>query len=68
MKYLGGKSRLSTEEVVLPEASAAQALRAVRKLLEEHGCDCLCDHHTDERGPDCEKLCLACRIGEAVGK
>ena len=44
-----------------------ERLRAVRKLLEENGCDCPCDHHPDERGPDCE-VCLACRIGEAVGK
>ena len=41
----------------------SQRLRAVRKLLEENGCDCPCDHHPDERG----KVCLACRIGEAVG-
>ena len=46
---------------------ADERLRAVRKLLEENGCDCPCDHHPDERGPDCE-VCLACRIGEAVGK
>lgn len=47
--------------------SEADRLRAVRKLLEENGCDCPCDHHPDERGDDCE-VCLACRIGEAVGK
>ena len=46
---------------------ADERLRAVRKLLEENGCDCPCDHHPDERGDDCE-VCLACRIGEAVGK
>lgn len=46
---------------------ADERLRAVRKLLEENGCNCPCDHHADERGPDCE-VCLACRIGEAVGK
>jgi len=45
---------------------ADERLRAVRRLLEENGCDCPCDHHPDERGPDCE-VCLACRIGEAVG-
>ena len=44
-----------------------ERLRAVRCLLEENGCECPCDHHPDERGPDCE-VCLACRIGEAVGK
>lgn len=44
-----------------------ERLRAVRKLLEENGCDCQCDHHPDERGDDCE-VCLACRIGEAAGK
>ena len=44
-----------------------ERIRAVRKLLEENGCDCPCDHHPDERGDDCE-VCLACRIGEAVGK
>lgn len=46
---------------------ADDRLRAVRKLLEENGCECPCDHHWEERGPDCE-ICLACRIGEAVGK
>lgn len=46
---------------------ADERLRAVRRLLEENGCDCPCDHHPDERGPDCE-VCLACRIAEAVGK
>lgn len=46
---------------------ADERLRAVRKLLEENGCECPCDHHPDERGDDCD-LCLACRIGEAVGK
>ena len=46
---------------------ADERLRVVRRLLEENGCDCPCDHHADERGPDCE-VCLACRIGEAVGK
>ena len=46
---------------------ADERIRAVRKLLEENGCDCPCDHHADERGDDCE-VCLACRIGEAVGK
>jgi hypothetical protein len=46
---------------------ADERLRAVRKLLEENGCECPCDHHPDERGPDCE-ICLACLIGEAVGK
>ena len=46
---------------------ADERLRAVRKLLEENGCECPCDHHPDERGADCD-VCLACRIGEAVGK
>lgn len=46
---------------------ADERLRAVRKLLEENGCECPCDHHPDERGSACE-VCLACRIGEAVGK
>ncbi len=46
---------------------ADERLRAVRKLLEENGCECPCDHHWEERGPDCE-ICLACLIGEAVGK
>lgn len=46
---------------------ADERLQAVRKLLEDNGCECPCDHHQDERGPDCE-VCLACLIGEAVGK
>jgi len=56
---------LVRENEVLREAG--ERLRAVRKLLEENGCDCQCDHHPDERGDDCE-VCLGCRIGEAVGK
>lgn len=31
----------------------------------QNGCDCECDHHPDERGPDCD-VCLACRIGDAL--
>ncbi len=46
---------------------ADERLRAVRKLLEDNGCECPCDHHWEERGPDCE-VCLACLVGEAVGK
>jgi hypothetical protein len=46
---------------------ADERLREVRRLLEENGCECPCDHHWEERGPDCE-ICLACLIGEAVGK
>ena len=37
------------------------------KRWDENGCECPCDHHPDERGSACE-VCLACRIGEAVGK
>ena len=44
---------------------ADERLRAVRKLLEEHGCDCPCDHHADEHGPDCE-VCLGCRIEKVL--
>lgn len=44
---------------------ADERLRAVRKLLEENGCECPCDHHPDERGEDCE-VCLACRIQAAM--
>ena len=47
--------------------TADERLRAVRELLAENGCECPCDHHPDERGPDCE-VCLACRIGEVVDK
>lgn len=46
---------------------ADERLRAVCKLLEANGCECPCDHHPDERSPDCE-VCLACLIGEAVGR
>lgn len=42
-------------------------LAKVRALLEQNGCDCDCDHNYEEHGEDCD-LCLACRIGEAVGK
>lgn len=46
---------------------ADERLRAVRKLLEENGCDCECEHHWEDHDDDCDR-CLACRIGEAVGK
>ena len=46
---------------------AEQRLREVSKLLEENGCECPCDHHWEERGPECE-VCLACLIEEALGQ
>lgn len=50
----------SRDEVAKLRAIVAE----LQKLLEAHGCDCPCDHHADERGPDCE-VCLACRV-EAI--
>ena len=58
-------------------AKLAEADR-LRRLFDdagqgEHNVLALIDHYqrnsmeADERGPDCE-VCLACRIGEAVGK
>lgn len=44
---------------------ADDRIRAVRKLIEENGCDCPCDHHHEEHDDDCER-CLACRIGGAI--
>jgi hypothetical protein len=44
---------------------AEERLRAVRKVLDEHGCDCPCGHLHNEHTPDCER-CLACLVGEAV--
>lgn len=46
---------------------ARRRLRAVLAVLEKNGCDCDCDHHPDEHGGDCD-LCLACRIGDVIGK
>ena len=46
---------------------ADERLRAVRKLLEWNGCECECSHHWEDHDDDCDR-CLACRIGEAVGK
>lgn len=53
---------------------ADERLREVRRLLEEHGCDCEREHHwwrlaaARRRGLGAGAVCLACRIGEAVGK
>ena len=44
-----------------------ERLRAVRKLLEWNGCECECEHHWEDHDDDCDR-CLACRLGEAVGK
>ena len=63
-KTIGASENLA---VVGAAKGSDERLRAVRKLLEENGCECPCDHHPDERGSACE-VCLACRIGEAVGK
>ena len=46
---------------------ADERLRAVRKLLEWNGCECECEHHWEDHDDDCDR-CLACRLGEAVGK
>ncbi len=46
---------------------ADERLRAVRKLLEWNGCECECEHHWEDHDDDCDR-CLACRIGEAIGK
>ena len=46
---------------------ADERLRAVRRLLEWNGCECECEHHWEDHDDDCDR-CLACRIGEAVGK
>lgn len=46
---------------------ADERLRAVRKLLEWNGCECECEHHWEDHDDDCDR-CLACLIGEAVGK
>lgn len=44
---------------------ADERLRAVRKLLEEHGCGCPCDHHWTEHEADCER-CLGCLVANAI--
>jgi hypothetical protein len=44
---------------------ADERLQAVRRLVEEIGCDCPCEHHAEERAFDCE-ICLACKILEAL--
>ena len=44
-----------------------ERIRAVCKLLERNGCECECEHHREHHDDDCDR-CLACRIGEAVGK
>lgn len=65
------EKRIHAERPVLMVPTTAsntdKRLQAVRELLEKNGCDCPCDHHQDEHDPDCE-ICVACRIGQAVGK
>jgi hypothetical protein len=46
-------------------AQADQRISSALALLEESGCECECDHHPDERAPDCV-VCLPCRIEEAL--
>jgi uncharacterized protein (UPF0371 family) len=58
---------LAKTHVYIRRYIAEVQLQAVRSLLEKNGCDCNCEHHHEEHDGDCER-CLACRIGEAVGK
>lgn len=45
--------------------AAEDRLDAVRQLLSANGCDCDCEHGSEDHEDDCER-CLACRIGEHV--
>jgi len=54
-----------TDQILAPPERLAARLLAVRRLLEENGCDCDCDHHRGEHSADCE-VCLACRIEKAI--
>jgi hypothetical protein len=47
------------------QRESADRLLAVRRLLEDNGCDCDCDHHMGEHSADCE-VCLACRIEKVI--
>lgn len=41
------------------------ATRSIAKILQENGCDCECDHSSEEHDAECER-CLACRIADAM--
>jgi hypothetical protein len=40
-------------------------LARIEQLLWNNGCDCECDHHSEEHDEDCER-CLACRISAVL--
>lgn len=42
-------------------------LDGIGYLLAEHGCDCDCDHHSEEHDEDCVP-CLGCRIEALLPK
>lgn len=46
-------------------ARALGAIKRVGAVLSANGCDCECDHHSEEHDDDCER-CLACRIQDAL--
>ena len=52
--------------VALHNEGAEAKLRAIGELLAANGCDCDCDHHTEEHDEDCDR-CLACKIDHAMG-
>ena len=45
--------------------NAEDRLDRVRALLEQNGCDCECDHGTDDHAMSCGR-CFACRIQGAI--
>ena len=70
--YLKAKARIRaiTEETNAERTAhdrTRAGIEAVGELLAENGCDCACEHHTDEHDADCER-CLACRIEAALFK
>lgn len=45
--------------------AAEDKIDAVRVLLENNGCDCPCEHHSEEHDDDCDR-CLACMVSGAL--
>jgi hypothetical protein len=44
-----------------------KTLNMLYKLLEDNGCNCVCDHHHAEHLDDCVR-CLACRLAQCLEK
>jgi len=57
-------TELTFKRLQLRLSELENKLELIRGLVEKNGCDCDCEHHSEEHSEDCQ-LCLACRIGNA---